>query len=180
MIVACLDLVNPVVDESARWRERAERDDLTGLLRRRPFLDRVEAWVQRELPVGLAFVDVDRLKTINDTYGHSAGDVVLEAAARRLEHWAEGQSPRAVVGRFAGDEFVVAMVSTNTTAERLTSDLREAVCAEPVPYASELLVVSVSIGAVERGPDEDTRILVSRADALMYRDKAVRRPDPSG
>lgn len=175
VIVACMDLVEPVGEATARWRERAERDDLTGLLRRRPFMDRVEAWVERDLPVALAFVDVDRLKIINDTHGHSAGDLVLEAAAKRLEAWADDH--QAVVGRFAGDEFVVAVGESELTAGRLQSDLRRAVCSEPVAWASELLAVSISIGAVERRDGEDSRILVSRADALMYRDKAVRRPN---
>ncbi|WP_072805583.1 sensor domain-containing diguanylate cyclase [Rhodococcoides yunnanense] len=176
VIVACMDLVNPVND-SVRWRERAERDDLTGLLRRGPFLDRVDEWVAQDRPVTLAFVDVDRLKSINDTYGHNAGDVVLEAAARRLHRWS---SPSAVVGRFAGDEFVVALRDGEGGAEQFVVDLRRAVCSEPVPWASELLVVSVSIGAVERGQGEASRDLIARADALMYRDKAIRRIESFG
>ncbi|MDJ0392249.1 sensor domain-containing diguanylate cyclase [Rhodococcus sp. G-MC3] len=177
VIVACIDLVNPVDGDSRWWRERAERDDLTGLLRRAAFLDRVDAWVQRDLPMTLAFVDVDRLKAINDTYGHRAGDLVLEAAARRLRSWAPSW---AVVGRFSGDEFVVACSGDKMSAERLTASLRSAVCSEPVPWATEQLVVSVSIGAVERRDGEDSRDLVNRADALMYRDKAGSRGTGSG
>nr|WP_296780145.1 sensor domain-containing diguanylate cyclase [Rhodococcus sp. (in: high G+C Gram-positive bacteria)] len=177
VIVACIDLVNPVDGDTARWRERAERDDLTGLLRRAAFLDRVDAWVQRDLSVTLAFVDVDRLKVINDTHGHGAGDLVLEAAARRLRTWAPSS---AVVGRFSGDEFVVAVCDEGISAGQLTDDLRSAVCREPVPWKSELLTVSVSIGAVERSEGEDSGALVARADASMYRDKAGYRGQAGG
>lgn len=174
VIVACMDLVNPVND-SVRWRERAEHDDLTGLLRRGSFLERVDEWVAHDRPVTLAFVDVDRLKSINDTHGHGAGDVVLEAAARRLRAWSP---PTAVVGRFAGDEFVVALRDGEESVEQFAAELRQSLCGEPVPWASELLVVSVSIGAVERRDGESARDLIARADASMYRDKAVRRTAP--
>ncbi|KQU61275.1 hypothetical protein ASG84_01775 [Rhodococcus sp. Leaf278] len=174
-IVALLDLVNPVVDDTVHWRDRAERDDLTGLLRRGPLLAHVDEWVVAGRPVALAFVDVDRLKSINDSHGHAAGDAVLEAAGRRLQQW----SPRgSIVGRYAGDEFVFAVTDgvggTSFDGARLAESVRSAICSEPVPFGSRLLGVSVSVGVAVREPEESSERLIQRADELMYRDKASR------
>lgn len=172
-IVALLDLVNPVVDDTVRWRDRAERDDLTGLLRRGPLLAHVDEWIAADLPVALAFVDVDRLKSINDAHGHAAGDAVLEVAGRRLNLW----SPRgSVVGRYAGDEFVFAITDGPEAFDSasLAEAVRSAICAEPVPFESRLLAMSVSVGVAVREPNESSERLIKRADELMYRDKASR------
>lgn len=172
-IVALLDLVNPVVDDTVHWRDRAERDDLTGLLRRGPLLAHVDEWAVADRPIALAFVDVDRLKSINDAHGHAAGDAVLEAAGRRLQQW----SPRgSVVGRYAGDEFVFAVTDgvggSSLDGARLAESVRDAISSEPVPFGSRLLVVSVSVGVAVREPNESSERLIQRADELMYRDKA--------
>ncbi|MCZ4520681.1 GGDEF domain-containing protein [Rhodococcus ruber] len=172
-IVALLDLVNPVVDDTVHWRDRAERDDLTGLLRRGPLLAHVDEWAVADSPVALVFVDVDRLKSINDAHGHAAGDAVLEAAGRRLQQWSPQGS---VVGRYAGDEFVFAVTDgvggSSFDSARLAESVREAICGEPVPFGSRLLGVSVSVGVAVREPDESSERLIQRADELMYRDKA--------
>ncbi len=173
-IVALLDLVNPVVDDTVHWRDRAERDELTGLLRRGPLLAHVDEWIAADRPVALAFVDVDRLKSINDAHGHPAGDAMLEAAGRRLQQW----SPRgSVVGRYAGDEFVFAVTferPKGLDSTELTESVRSAICGEPVPFGSNLLEVSVSVGVAVREPGESRDRLIQRADALMYGDKAAR------
>lgn len=172
-IVALLDLVNPVVDDTVHWRDRAERDDLTGLLRRGPLLAQVDEWAVADRPIALGFVDVDRLKSINDAHGHAAGDALLEAAGRRLKQW----SPRgSIVGRYAGDEFVFAVTDgvggSSLDGEALADAVRSAICSEPVPFGSRLLGVSVSVGVAVREPDESSKRLIARADELMYRDKA--------
>ncbi|MEU3471109.1 GGDEF domain-containing protein [Rhodococcus sp. NPDC006774] len=173
-IVALLDLVNPVADDTVHWRDRAERDELTGLLRRGALLAHVDEWILADLPVALAFVDVDRLKSINDAHGHPAGDAMLEAAGRRLQQW----SPRgSVVGRYAGDEFVFAVTfdrPKGLDSTELTESVRSAICGEPVPFGSNLLEVSVSVGVAVREPGESRDRLIQRADALMYGDKAAR------
>lgn len=172
-IVALLDLVNPVVDDTVHWRDRAERDELTGLLRRGPLLAHVDEWVVADNPVALVFVDVDRLKSINDAHGHAAGDAVLEAAGRRLQQWSPQGS---VVGRYAGDEFVFAVTDgvggSSFDSAQLAESVREAICGEPVPFGSRLLGVSVSVGVAVREPGESSERLIQRADELMYRHKA--------
>lgn len=185
-IVALLDLINPVVDDALRWRDRAERDELTGLLRRGPVLAHVDEWVAAGRTVALAFVDVDRLKSINDAHGHPAGDALLEAAGRRLQQWSP---PGSVIGRYAGDEFLFAIptdigeemtgVDSGGSVERLdelgiAETVRAVICHEPVPFGSRLLALSVSVGVAIREVGETRDRLIQRADALMYLDKASR------
>lgn len=163
--ILCMDLVDPLVQDANRWRTRAERDDLTGIYRRASFLDHIESWIAEDRPLALAFVDVDNLKHVNDDLGHRAGDCLLQAVARGLTTW----RPDAVTGRFAGDEFVLALPDTDFAQPGpFCAELREHVCREPVPWHGQTLPLSVSIGAVVRRPGESASDLVARADKLMY------------
>ena len=81
----------------------ADEDDLTGLINRRAFMDKLNtAWDAKEDFV-VAFIDLDRFKPLNDEYGHAAGDQVLRAIASRLKNHAHAKT----VSRFGGDEFAV-------------------------------------------------------------------------
>lgn len=172
VVIACMDLVSPMVHETDLWRTRAERDDLTGLYRRSAFLDHVNRWIADDRTLILAFIDVDDLKHINDTHGHSAGDCVLQAVAHRLLNWLP---PGALAGRFAGDEFVLALsaVDASYTIEGLCTGLRDHLCGELVAWRGGSLFLSVSIGAVIGASGEDGAPLVARADEQMYAAKAA-------
>jgi diguanylate cyclase (GGDEF)-like protein/PAS domain S-box-containing protein len=178
VVVVCMDLVAPLVHDAHRWRARAERDDLTGLYRRTSFLEHIESWIAEDHPMALAFIDVDHLKRINDALGHSAGDCLLQAVAHRLTTFRPND---AVTGRFAGDEFVLAVASPDLDqCEAFRAELREHVCREPVPWQGHLLPLSVSVGAVTRRSGESAADIIGRADELMYSAKAVdAQPDSS-
>lgn len=167
VFIVCMDLVNPVVHDAHMWRSRAERDDLTGLYRRAAFLERVDAWVAADKIFTLAFIDVDNLKVINDTRGHSAGDALLEAVASRLMSWLPVAG---VAARFAGDEFVLALTDRLDPSEvdDVVIELRGQLCDEPVAWSGELLSLSVSIGVVTRLEGEGGAALIARADERMY------------
>ncbi|MBY4273425.1 sensor domain-containing diguanylate cyclase [Rhodococcus fascians] len=166
VVVVCVDLVAPLVHDAHQWRARAERDDLTGLYRRTSFLDHIQSWITDERLMALAFIDVDHLKRINDTFGHSAGDCLLRAVAHRLGTW---RPDNAVVGRFAGDEFVLAVPDPDfDRCDAFCAELREHVCREPVLWQGHLLQLSVSVGAVTRRAGEADTELIARADELMY------------
>jgi diguanylate cyclase (GGDEF)-like protein len=113
-------------------QQLAERDPLTGLLNRRAFAERVNLELERcrreRLVLTYVVVDIDDFKGINDAKGHAFGDVVLTRVAQTLTRAA---GPAGVVGRFAGDEFVVALGSADATlayalVARLSSELRSA------------------------------------------------------
>lgn len=155
-------------DYADRERE-ATHDALTGLPNRACVLERLTAALsdarRRAQPVCVAFVDLDGLKTVNDTAGHAAGDAFIVAAATRLRAAVrEGDT----VARIGGDEFVaVCPGSDGYDAERVRERLVSALSTHPAVAAS------VGVVASRRGEDADT--LLARADEAMYACKQARR-----
>jgi diguanylate cyclase (GGDEF)-like protein len=157
-------------------RRLATRDQLTGLLNRREF-DRIlteeEERVRRfGYPLALVMIDVDHFKSVNDTYGHPAGDAVLREVARRV-----ATLPRSVdrVARFGGEEFALVLMQTDRAA---ALEVARRVCAaverEPVLVDDRIaLNVTVSAG-VAALPDDGKRgaDLVTAADKALYTAKA--------
>jgi diguanylate cyclase (GGDEF)-like protein len=157
-------------------RERSERDALTGLLLRRPFLESVHARLaeaERHLrPLAMCFLDVDHFKRVNDTYGHLAGDHVLARLGRLLATRFRREDVR---GRWGGEEFVVAL--TGETAESAreilarTADELSRVAFEG--ERGERFHVTFSAGIAE-APRQGTTVeaLLREADVRLYRAKA--------
>jgi diguanylate cyclase (GGDEF)-like protein len=151
---------------------RAGHDYLTGLPNRHTLLTRLsEAVTNAQVsgrPGAVLFCDVDGFKSVNDTYGHAAGDRVLIVVAQRLA----GASRRTdTVARLGGDEFVVvAEDTTPARARQLAGRLRRAVAA-PIVVDQTLLHLSVSIGVASLHDQQDPDSVLRRADASMYEDK---------
>jgi diguanylate cyclase (GGDEF)-like protein len=151
-----------------RLRFLAEHDDLTGLHNRRALLAHLSARLApgQPGPVSALFFDLDRLKTINDYLGHSAGDWFISALAERLRAWPEGPN---LIARLGGDEFVVVPEApmdadeAETLAHRLRSAMRERVAID-----GEMLTRTVSIGVASGVPGRDTT-----SDLLRRADQAV-------
>ena len=118
--------------------------------------------------VGLIFCDVDELKALNDTWGHARGDDVLVAVARALESAVRRYD---VVARLSGDEFVILLdrVSDLETLDLVAGKCREAVATILRPDGRTR--VSISVGGILAGPDDDAKGLIDRADAEMMVDK---------
>ena len=159
---------------------RALHDDLTGVANRTLFLDRLaHALVsarRRGTATAILFVDLDGFKAVNDTHGHAAGDAVLKSVALRL-----GTAVRSAdsVGRFGGDEFLVLQEDiTDISEAMLVADRLQASLAEPFDLSTGQVVLTASVGVVmsESTSTEDAHALVERADAAMYRAKAVPGP----
>ena len=153
---------------------QAGHDPLTGLANRALFLDRVAHALRRleregEL-IGLLFVDLDRFKTVNDTYGHAAGDWFLLQVGRRVSEAARRTD---TVARFGGDEFVVLCEGLDDDEDiRVIADRVARALAEPLVYRGQSLPVSASIGIVTSGcADTNAERLVADADAAMYQAK---------
>jgi len=153
---------------------RVGHDDLTGLPNRHSLRKRLASAIDSHhsgRQGALLFCDLDGFKRVNDTHGHSAGDRVLIVVAQRLS----GASRRAdTVARLGGDEFVI--LAENTTPEKarqLAERLRRAV-ASPVVVGKSLVHLTVSIGMAHIGEHDDPAEVMIRADADMYRVKALR------
>jgi two-component system cell cycle response regulator len=158
-------------------RRMATTDALTGLLNRRAFIEAVERERARSdrhaFPMSVLLLDVDHFKRINDVHGHGCGDAVLQGVARVLEGVARRSD---FVGRWGGEEFVVALPQTGeagarVAAERLRRALAAAMHSGPPPDCRPLQVTG-SIGIASSEAPWSIDALVGAADEAMYAAKS--------
>lgn len=153
-------------------RHRASHDDLTGLHNRQHTTEVIADLIyhgQGE-DLSLLFLDLDRFKLINDTYGHAVGDEVLLAVGRRLAGAVDDTS---TVARWGGDEFVVVLPGCDEErAAAIVERLRE-VFDEPVATSGGVISTYGSIGSATARPDSTVDSLLLEADAGMFTDKEL-------
>jgi len=152
--------------------ELAATDALTGLNNRRymeAHLEVLEAAARRGgQPLSLIVVDVDNFKTINDTYGHAAGDSVLRELAARLRRHTRGIDTAC---RLGGEEFVILLPTTSPgDACQIGEHVRQAVAGEPFAInRDQKIAVTASIGIASlEGGHDSAQALVARADKALY------------
>ena len=155
---------------------QAMTDSLTGLLNRRGFereLARTLALARRHTETGLlVFLDLDRFKNVNDSYGHAAGDEVLRRVGRVL---ASAVRKTDVVARLGGDEFAIILNRSDSDGGlRRARSIERLVNATVVDWKGEQIVVRGSIGTHPFGPRDDAAAVLARADDAMYRRKRSR------
>lgn len=161
-----------------RLQELATHDTLTGLPNRALLHERLQRMLEACAPgqaVAVMFLDLDRFKEVNDSFGHDHGDVLLCEVAARLRRVLR---PADVVARLGGDEFVVAAACTGGAADgtcaaaTIAAKLLEALTL-PVTIGNQDVVVGASIGISMFPRDAGTReLLFQTADTAMYRAKA--------
>jgi len=153
----------------------AHRDPLVPLANRRGMLRELETMIARhdrhDTPAAVLFVDLNDLKTLNDSFGHMGGDAALVTVAEKL---LEGTRATDCVARLGGDEFCVLLEHANEksaieTAERLIAIIADGDCS----FEGSSLPLSVAIGVtlIEKGDTPAT--VLARADKAMYRVKAA-------
>lgn len=157
----------------------AMRDQLTGLYNRRGLLQHLTQWLswseRYNRPVGIALIDVDYFKIINDTWGHPAGDDGLRTIARAIESAIRTSD---VVGRFGGDEFmVVAPESDENELAALMERVVQAVREARIDTGGEAATTSVSVGGswAPGGVNATAESLVAAADRSLYAAKKAGR-----
>jgi diguanylate cyclase (GGDEF)-like protein/PAS domain S-box-containing protein len=154
----------------------ALRDSLTGLANRRLFNELLDADLARTqrsgLPLAIAFLDLDGLKKVNDTYGHDAGDAVLRETARRLMSIVRGAD---TVARIGGDEFVIVYEPNDPNSHNLVQRI-DAALAEPIDISPGVTVrCPASIGVADTvAVGSDGATLLAAADEAMYAMKRAR------
>lgn len=167
---------------SQQLRQRYERlnadatlDALTGLANRRTLMYALERETALALrtgwPLALIMVDIDHFKKLNDTYGHQAGDHVLQRTARRLASLVRESD---VVARFGGEEFAVLLPGTHLDhAAEIAGQLRNALRCDQIGFDGHELSVTASFGVAEIHTCglADTAALISASDAALYKAK---------
>jgi len=160
-------------NEAEKYKSLAMKDHLTGLPNRRyidTYLDlKMKEYKTFDLPFGIAFIDIDHFKVVNDTYGHDVGDEVLKMLARTYVNSTRGND---LIGRWGGEEFLA--VFTNCQENVLASlinKIRMLVEHSTIKINDTELNVTISIGATMIKPDDTLESIIKRADTLMYKSK---------
>ncbi|HET7582934.1 MAG TPA: diguanylate cyclase [Candidatus Limnocylindria bacterium] len=158
---------------------RATHDRLTGIANRETLLTTLVAEVERATRhhswLSVAFIDIDRFKPINDTYGHKSGDAILRQVANVIADNIRGSD---LLGRYGGEEFMLILPETQPDeAVVLAEKLRSLVAAHSLLIAGQQrLQVTISVGvAGEIGSQLQVDALVDQADAAMYAAKQLGR-----
>jgi diguanylate cyclase (GGDEF)-like protein len=153
----------------------ASQDALTGLANRRKVEERIEWRIAHQQVFCIVILDLDRFKQVNDTYGHPAGDNLLQQFSQELRSNSRSTD---IVGRWGGDEFIVVLDCDLNTAKSQVERVQKWVLGEytipPAAGAKEAKVkVGASIGIAQWQVGQTMQELISRADSTMYREKAL-------
>ncbi len=156
---------------------RALHDELTGLPNRRLFLDRLDDVLARSVQDGshhsVVFVDLDRFKLVNDSFGHLVGDQLLVQMSDRLQRLV---APADTMARLSGDEFVILVENVDADrdvqglSERMLIDLRQ-----PYVIDGHTVLTTVSIGVAVTAPGDSRDDAMLAADAAAYDAKSAGR-----
>jgi len=180
--IVAVTVISKEITERKQMEERlrtlAVTDDMTGLLNRRGFFmlakKQLKQAKREKRSIFLISADLDNLKIINDSYGHSEGDWILMETSNILEKCYRESD---IIARLGGDEFVVLINEyPETDIETLTERLQDKIDffnAQSVkPYK-----LSISVGIIRNNPEKNTPLdeLLSRADKLMYAVKAKKK-----
>ena len=178
--VVTLRDVTASVEEQQRLTELALRDPLTGLGNRHLLQDHLARSLRNDRDprscCAVILLDLDGFKDVNDRFGHAVGDDVLVLVARRIEHTLRASE---LVARLGGDEFVVACEDVGHSDVELMGERLRKVLAAPIKVGEHVLTIGASIGWATSDRRADTaETLIARADAEMYRHKAIRTAAP--
>ncbi|PYI53105.1 response regulator [Paenibacillus flagellatus] len=166
--------VYSLLARTRNFEQLAFRDPLTGVFNRRYFDHQIELELHRTVrfpaPISIAFIDIDRFKTINDSYGHAIGDLVLQGLAHLLQQHLRATD---VLARYGGEEFVV--VLPNASGGQAVRQMEEALAAtrrQPiVQHEGQSFSITFSCGVAEWTPGLPTAQWIALADEAMYRAK---------
>jgi len=154
-------------------RQKALIDPLTGLPNRAAWSERLDhevgQWKRHGNTLLLVMLDLDHFKSINDNYGHLAGDKVLKIIANVLRKRLRGTD---FIARFGGEEFVLLMPCTvPAVGAKLLETLRASIEACPFHFKGERVTITISMGLTALKPGEHTDMALKRADQALYRAK---------
>jgi diguanylate cyclase (GGDEF)-like protein len=169
-----LSLQDGLIRAQEELRFQATHDVLTGIWNRRAMLDLLQRELERasrtQGSTGLLMLDLDHFKSVNDTYGHQAGDAVLREVASRVIQVIRSYD---FVGRHGGEEFLVVLPGCDRTRALQTAErIRSAVASVPVLANSDEILVTTRIGVTAADAGVCETELLAVADAALYQAKS--------
>lgn len=175
-LVVIMDITEQYLAEQ-RLKQIAHHDALTGLPNRTSFLGHLNHTLESRLQhgvVALLFIDLDGFKAVNDTWGHDAGDELLQQVARRLRHSVRDEDN---VARLGGDEFTVTLSTLEKSQDAsIVADIIVHALKQPFLLKNEEVYVSASVGIAlvtskHSRKITDANTLIKQADVALYRAK---------
>jgi len=164
-------------DMQKRLQLLASNDELTGLHNRRYILERIEEKLpeirRHQLNFCVIMMDVDHFKSINDEFGHVAGDEVLRTTAQLLmRELRQGD----MVARYGGEEFLILLPMTElSSAESLVERLRSTIEKQTYTFGDALISITASFGITQHSPEDTADKMIDRADKALYQAKLAGR-----
>lgn len=168
-------LVAAITDMIEDLRKERDRDPLTGLLNRRGLEEGLRSWSRssRTEPVSIVLGDLDHFKSINDTFGHDAGDQVLKDFGRLLK---SNIRPQDIAARTGGEEFTLLLMGLDEDGAVDVADrIRRRLKSTPFEFIAGTRLVTASFGVAEQLPGEPFSTTMKRADERLYEAKGAGR-----
>lgn len=156
-----------------RMRRQASTDPLTALPNRRALYAALDQALGTGQQLGVALLDLDGFKPVNDAHGHAAGDRLLRSVAERLR---DACPPGATVYRLGGDEFAIVLPGAGSADMRALGTGMLGALALPFQLDGNRIAIGACLGSAQARPEDDGDSLIARADARLYAAKAARRP----
>lgn len=177
-VIAAMRIADDQVEAQRRLERLAHFDTLTGLANRTETIARLERALRQTARtpgshLGVLFCDIDHFKSINDTFGHAAGDIVLSTVAARVRECVREHD---TVGRIGGDEILVLLPGLHNLDE--AAEVAEKIrlhAGQPICNGANTIRPAMSIGVTLNQPGESASDLMARADVAMYQAKEAGR-----
>ncbi len=162
-----------LMDSLRNAESLADTDSLSGVFNARAFLremGRIMSFGQRyDIPSSLLFFDLNGFKGVNDSFGHAAGDLIIQNFAKTLK---ENIRESDIVGRVGGDEFAILLAKANEQeAEAKSAQLKSAIAAIRIPFNGRVLTTDATIGVYAIDNKDTPQSALSAADEAMYQGK---------
>ncbi|GLY17210.1 GGDEF domain-containing protein [Kineosporia rhizophila] len=163
-------------EEAARYREEARRDPLTGLHNRLFVEERLNRLLETAGTLGVALIDLDHFKSVNDSFSHEVGDEVLRVVARVLQACvAEAGGNGSFAARLGGEELLIVTADAGRGAREVAERARTEVAGQDWSGLTPGRVITFSAGTAVAVPGDTRATLLSRADAQLYEAKSAGR-----
>ncbi len=171
------DRIRELEEELQQTKKKNTKDYLTGTLTRRAYETELKKFDEKYKRLGqdfaVIFFDIDHFKKVNDTYGHNGGDVILKTFAKLLMKLTRDID---IVGRFGGEEFVVALhYKDETELEKYVNRIKNVVTKNKFLFLEHKIHITFSAGVEIRSNNQDLEQTVTNADNLLYEAKRTGR-----
>jgi len=171
--------MNSLTTEKKYFEEIAQIDYLTNILNRRAFYQEIDKYFsyakRNELEISVMMIDIDFFKKVNDTYGHEAGDYILQMLTKGVKESIRNED---IFGRLGGEEFGICILNADAKSLcKIANKIRKNIENQEIIYQNKTIKITISIGGYNlfENRDDDFKIAFNKADKALYEAKETGR-----